>query len=52
MVEEHKSVWRIKNMYKKDALECATCREFWDKMEKDKEGHIKSLEKLIKDHLK
>lgn len=49
--QEHKSLWRIKDAYKKDAHDCADCRAFWDRMEKDKEGHVDELEALIKKHI-
>lgn len=52
MTEEHKSLWRIKKMYQEDAKDCEACRAFWQKMEKDKEGHIQELEGLIRNHLK
>ncbi|MGH7791096.1 MAG: hypothetical protein ACREOB_02150, partial [Thermodesulfobacteriota bacterium] len=51
IVEEHKSLWRIKNMYKKDASGCRQCKAFWDKLEKDKEGHIREIEEIIKTHI-
>jgi hypothetical protein len=51
IVEEHKSLWRIKNMYKKDASGCSQCQAFWDKLEKDKEDHIRELEEVIKKHI-
>jgi hypothetical protein len=51
MVAEHKSLWRIKNMYKKDAAKCKECMSFWEKLEKDKENHIKELSRLIKQHM-
>ena len=51
IVEEHKSLWRIKNMYKKDASGCNQCQAFWDKLEKDKEDHIRELEEIIKTHI-
>ena len=51
LVVEHKSLWRIKNMYKNDAGDCADCKTFWEKMEKDKEDHIQELTGLIKKHL-
>jgi ADP-heptose:LPS heptosyltransferase len=50
MVEEHKSLYRIKNMYKKDTKEWE-CLEFWKKLQKDKEDHIKELQGLIYSHL-
>jgi hypothetical protein len=51
MVAESKSLWRIKNTYKKDASGCSGCIAFWDRLEKDKEDHIKELRDLIKNHL-
>lgn len=49
--QEHKSLWRIKDAYKKDAHDCAECQLFWEKMEKDKEGHVAELEAMIKKHI-
>lgn len=48
LVQEHRSLWRIKKMYQDDAGECLDCIEFWKKLEKDKEGHIEELKALIK----
>ena len=45
--EESQNLWRIKNSYKKDASGCKECVDFWSKLEKDKENHIKELERLI-----
>jgi hypothetical protein len=50
IVEESRSLWRIKNEYKKDAGMCKECMDFWDMLIKDKEHHIKDLEKLIRSH--
>ncbi|RJQ13914.1 hypothetical protein C4553_02060 [Candidatus Parcubacteria bacterium] len=52
IVQEHKSLWRIKNHYSKDAGSCMECQNFWKKMEKDKADHINELEALIKEHMK
>ena len=49
--QEHKSLWRIKDSYKKDAHNCEECTKFWAMIEKDKEGHVKELEEMIKKHL-
>ncbi|MBI5798773.1 MAG: hypothetical protein HZB10_02480 [Candidatus Yonathbacteria bacterium] len=49
--QEHRSLWRIKDSYKKDAEGCAECATFWAKMEKDKEDHVTELEVMIKKHL-
>lgn len=51
LVEEHKSLWRIKNNYLDDAGDCGDCKKFWEAMRKDKEEHIEDLTKLIKEHL-
>jgi hypothetical protein len=51
MVEEHRSLWRIKTCYAKDAGKCAECKEFWKRMEKDKEAHIQELTDLLKKHM-
>lgn len=51
LTQEHKSLWRIKNEYKKDAEDYPKCLEFWNKMERDKEQHIEELKELIKSHL-
>jgi hypothetical protein len=50
LVEEHQSLWRIKNNYKADAKGCSECEAFWKKLEKDKDDHIKELEELLKKH--
>jgi ABC-type multidrug transport system ATPase subunit len=50
MVEEHKSLYRIKKMYKADAKKCKECLEFWKKLEKDKEEHVQELMGLIQNH--
>lgn len=52
MSQEHKSLWRIKRMYRKDARRCRECGMFWRSLEKDKEEHIASLKKLIQTHLR
>jgi hypothetical protein len=51
IVDESKSLWRIKNTYKKDASGCSGCITFWESLEKDKENHVKELQDLIKNHL-
>jgi len=48
-VQEHKSLWRIRDEYIKDAKEGHA--EFWQKMVKDKEEHIAELTELIKAEL-
>jgi hypothetical protein len=50
MIAENKSLWRIKNNYKEDA-DCEKCRDFWNRLEKDKEDHIEELTALLKGHM-
>lgn len=51
LVQENKSLWRIKKQYQKDAGKCKDCTAFWKKMVKDKESHIEELEEMIKAHM-
>jgi hypothetical protein len=51
ITEESKSLWRIRNSYKKDTGGCKECMDFWDKLARDKEEHIRDLEKLIRTHI-
>ena len=51
ITQEHKSLWRIKSMYKRDAGECPECVEFWEKLEKEKEAQVEELKELLKKHL-
>lgn len=51
LTQEQKSLWRIKNHYRNDAGDCADCKEFWNKMEKDKEDHVAEISALIKKHI-
>lgn len=48
IVQENKSVWRIKNEYMKDAVGNDDIMATWKKIEKDKEAHIVELQALIK----
>lgn len=52
MTQEHKSLWRIKKDYLKDAKSSKELKTFWSKMVKDKEDHIKELKALIKKTMK
>jgi hypothetical protein len=51
MVEENKCLWRIKNMYKKDARHCDRCEKFWQNLETEKEQRVGELRELIKIHI-
>lgn len=52
LTQEHKSLWRIQKMYKKDAKSCKTCKAMWAKLEKQKHLHIKELQAVLKHHMK
>lgn len=49
---EHKSLWRIKKHYLKEAKGDKAAAEFWKKMEKDKEAHVRELKTLLKKRLR
>lgn len=48
VVQESKSLWRIKNEYMREAVGSDDIMAFWKKLEKDKETHINELQALIK----
>ena len=50
-VQESKSLWRIKNNYESDAKGCNECQDFWKRLEKDKEQHLRELWDLISSHV-
>ncbi|HSE56536.1 MAG TPA: hypothetical protein VLB02_00390 [Candidatus Paceibacterota bacterium] len=51
LTQESKSLWRIKKNYLKEA-KSKTLKDFWTKLAKDKESHIKELKNLIKGEMK
>jgi hypothetical protein len=51
LTQEHKSVWRMKKYYVKDAGDCVDCVKFWEKLAADKEAHIRVLEEEVKKHM-
>ena len=51
LVQESKSLKRIRGNYESDAGDCPDCKEFWGKMVKDKEDHVNELTGLLKGHL-
>ena len=52
VVQESKTLWRIKMHYKENAKECPKCQTLWKRLEKEKESNLKELESLLKEHLK
>lgn len=67
LIIESRSLWKIKNDYKKNAEECRSCLwsiahppetpdcpaclAFWKELEKQKEENIRKLESLVRDHM-
>jgi hypothetical protein len=52
LTEENQSLWRIKNNYKKDAMDDKEAMDFWNDLEKDKQNHIKRLTELLEKRIK
>ena len=50
LVQEHKALWRIQNMYKKDSEGCDSCQVFWTKLERDKKEHVDEILGFLKEH--
>ncbi len=50
LVEESKSVWRIKTDYEQQSGDCDECLTFWKQLLVQKEHNIDELEKLIRKH--
>jgi len=48
LVQENKSLWRIKNEYITDTKGCDECLKFWKRLEEDKEKHVAELMAMIK----
>jgi hypothetical protein len=51
LIQEQKSLWRIKNMYVKDAGTDKDIKLFWNELAKDKEEAIKILKEIVKSEL-
>jgi hypothetical protein len=48
LVQEQKSLWRIKNNYLKDAVKNKELKEFWTEVAKEKELLIEDLKAVLK----
>lgn len=51
LVQEHKSLWRIKNNYLKDASGHDDCITFWNELATQKEKVVEELTALLKKYL-
>lgn len=52
LVQENKTLWRIKKNYLKDVGNAKEIKAFWTKLAKEKETHVKELTALIKKYVK
>lgn len=50
LVQNRRSIYRIKKFYLRDARGCKRCQNFWDKVLKAKEVETNEISQLIKDH--
>lgn len=51
LTNENKSLWRIKNSYKRDASMDVESRQLWDFIEKDKEELVQLLTERLRERL-
>jgi len=51
LVNENKSLWRIKNNYKNDAADDIEIQEMWNFIERDKRELVKLLTEKLKERL-
>lgn len=50
LVTEHRSLWRIRKYYLKNAKTCKTCARFFKELIKEKSQTIENLNDLLKRH--
>ncbi len=48
MVQESKSVWRIKNQYMQEAIGNDELMALWKKLESDKEAAVEEMQKILR----
>ncbi len=51
IVEDHRSLWRMRDMYENDSGECIECREMWQKIADEREVELNNLVQKLKAHL-
>lgn len=50
LVQECRSAYRLRTFYLRDARGCQKCKNYWNKLLKNKEDIIKEIFDLIKSH--
>ncbi|MHA2060550.1 MAG: hypothetical protein ACW976_07215 [Candidatus Ranarchaeia archaeon] len=51
LVDEQKTLRRIREKFKNDAETCPMCTEYWKNLEKEKAEQVKKLKHMVKEHL-
>jgi len=51
ITEESRELWRLKHIYKEDAVNCENCKKLCAELVEDKEKHLEKLEEAFKKHL-
>jgi len=51
IVEEHTSLWRLKNDYTADAQGYPEEAGYWEKLSQDKEQHITDMTNMLREYL-
>jgi hypothetical protein len=51
IVEDHRSLWRMRDMYENDSGECGECRELWKGLADSREAEVNMMVEMLKSHL-
>ena len=52
IVEDHRSLWRMRDMYENDSGGCGECRELWQKLADSRQEEMGLMVRMLKEHLK
>ena len=52
IVEDHRSLWRMRDLYENNSGECAECRELWRGMASSREAELKNMIEILRRHLR
>jgi len=50
LVQDRRSIYRIKKFYLRDAKKCKTCVKFWQELLKAKEAETQRILEILKEH--
>jgi len=51
IVEDHRSLWRMRDMYENDSGECSECRELWKRLADSRETDLEEMIRLLRRHV-